>query len=108
MQSTEYIGTIREQCDWHVHVDRDGIVAPLDPGYRHGVNHSPCGFAWGYGGSGPAQLAFAILADHAGPEIARRHYQRFKWRVIARLDGDAPFRLSAAALAPYLTEEELP
>jgi len=23
-------------------------------------NHSPDGFAWGYGGSGPAQLALAI------------------------------------------------
>ncbi len=25
------------------------------------VNHSPTGFNWGYYGSGPAQLAFAIL-----------------------------------------------
>jgi hypothetical protein len=25
-------------------------------------NHSPTGFEWGYGGSGPAQLALAILA----------------------------------------------
>jgi len=24
-------------------------------------NHSPTGFEWGYGGSGPAQLALAIL-----------------------------------------------
>lgn len=27
-------------------------------------NHSPDGFEWGYGGSGPAQLALAILVDH--------------------------------------------
>jgi len=27
------------------------------------VNHSPTGFAWGYSGSGAAQLAVAILAD---------------------------------------------
>jgi hypothetical protein len=26
-------------------------------------NHSPAGFDWGYGGSGPAQLALAMLAD---------------------------------------------
>ena len=26
-------------------------------------NHSPMGFEWGYGGSGPAQLALALLAD---------------------------------------------
>ena len=27
-------------------------------------SHSPTGFEWGYGGSGPAQLALALLADH--------------------------------------------
>src|SRR5215469_11969326 len=27
------------------------------------VNHSPSGFDWGPGGSGPAQLALALLAD---------------------------------------------
>jgi len=26
-------------------------------------NHSPDGFEWGYGGSGPAQLALAIYQD---------------------------------------------
>jgi Family of unknown function (DUF6166) len=29
-------------------------------------NHSPTGFGWGYGGSGPAQLAVALLADALG------------------------------------------
>jgi len=38
---------------------------PLDP--RNRVrNHSPDGFEWGYGGSGPAQLALAILCQHFG------------------------------------------
>src|SRR5262245_4369364 len=27
------------------------------------ANHSPTGFEWGYGGSGPAQLALAMVAD---------------------------------------------
>jgi hypothetical protein len=49
-------------------------------------NHSPDGFEWGYGGSGPAQLALAILADHLGnDEQALNLYQRFKWEVIAKL-----------------------
>ena len=26
-------------------------------------NHSPTGFEWGYGGSGPSQLSLALLAD---------------------------------------------
>jgi hypothetical protein len=49
-------------------------------------NHSPGGFEWGYGGSGPAQLALALLADHLGDdEHALNLYQRFKWQVIAEL-----------------------
>ena len=51
-------------------------------------NHSPSGFEWGYGGSGPAQLALAILADHLGDDQeALNLYQRFKWAVIAELPG---------------------
>ena len=49
-------------------------------------NHSPTGFEWGYCGSGPAQLALAILADHFFDEDqALNFYQRFKWAVIAEL-----------------------
>ncbi len=49
-------------------------------------NHSPTGFEWGYGGSGPAQLALAILADRLGDDRqALNLYQRFKWAVIAEL-----------------------
>ena len=51
-------------------------------------NHSPNGFEWGYGGSGPAQLALAILADHLGDDQeALNFYQRFKWAIIAELPG---------------------
>ena len=40
---------------------------PLDP--RLDLwNHSPTGFQWGYGGSGPAQLALALLADYLGDD----------------------------------------
>ena len=49
-------------------------------------NHSPTGFEWGYGGSGPAQLALAILADHCeSDEQALNFHQRFKWAVVAGL-----------------------
>ena len=48
--------------------------------------HSPDGFEWSYSGSGPAQLALAILADHmADDQEALNLYQRFKWAVIAGL-----------------------
>jgi len=62
----------------------DGSPLPL----RHDLrNHSPTGAEWGYGGSGPAQLALALLADALGDdELAERHYQKFKFEVVARFE----------------------
>lgn len=49
-------------------------------------SHSPTGFEWGYGGSGPAQLALALLADQLGDdERALEFYQRFKRAVVSNL-----------------------
>lgn len=50
------------------------------------VNHSPTGFAWGYSGSGPAQLALALLAWECNEQYAIEHYQEFKREVVAALD----------------------
>lgn len=48
--------------------------------------HSRTGLEWGYCGSGPAQLALAILCEVLGdPEAAVAIYQRFKRHVVARL-----------------------
>jgi len=50
-------------------------------------NHSPTGFEWGYGGSGPAQLALAILVEHFGDTArAISLHQDFKRVVVANLD----------------------
>ena len=49
------------------------------------LNHSPDGFNWGYGGSGPAQLALAILLELEGEEKAIESYQDFKWNFVANL-----------------------
>jgi hypothetical protein len=46
-----------------------GVVDDRASGRRplaHISYHSPDGFEWGYAGSGPADLALAILADHFG------------------------------------------
>ncbi len=56
---------------------------PLDPRYDL-RNHSPDGFCWGYTGSGPAQLALALLADAVGSDVALKLYQRFKDAEVAR------------------------
>jgi hypothetical protein len=48
-------------------------------------NHSPTGFSWGYGGSGPAQTALAILLHVSGDtEASLRHYMDFKHEHVAR------------------------
>jgi len=46
-------------------------------------NHSPDGFNWGYGGSGPAQLALAIMLEVYEKATALRKYQEFKWSEVA-------------------------
>jgi hypothetical protein len=52
-------------------------------------NHSPTGYEWSYSGSGPAQLALALLADALGDdERAQQWYQAFKFRVVGRLPKD--------------------
>jgi hypothetical protein len=72
--------------DGAVTVDVDGCpVGPLDCRLDL-INHSPTGFAWGYEGSGPAQLALALCADALDcDEHALQIYQEFKRRVVARL-----------------------
>lgn len=59
--------------------------APLPPARSWAVrNHSPDGFNWSYSGSGPAQLALALLLDATGdPELAQGHYQDFKRQFVA-------------------------
>lgn len=56
--------------------------------------HSPTGFAWGYGGSGPAQLALALLLDGTNRHFAETYYQRLKTDVVAKIewtgDGEGP------------------
>ena len=77
----------------------DGCVVTVEGNNRRGQgyvhvlplrldlwNHSPAGFEWGYGGSGPAQLALAILADHLGHDReAVRLHQSFKFQVVVTL-----------------------
>jgi hypothetical protein len=48
-------------------------------------NHSPTGFNWGYGGSGPSQLALGIIYDVTGDEyLSESVYQQFKWDFVSK------------------------
>lgn len=64
-------------------IDDSSPGQALDPRFDL-RRHSPTGFEWSYGGSGPAQLALAICADHLkDDELALKVYQYFKANVIA-------------------------
>ncbi len=71
------------------------------------IDHSPDGFEWGYGGSGPAQLALAILAYEFGDQFALRYYQDFKWKIIANLRPSGWF-LTSDGLRRILADCEIP
>jgi hypothetical protein len=52
------------------------------------MNHSSVEFEfeWGYGGSRPAQLALALLANHLNDDkVAIAFHQSFKWKVVSKL-----------------------
>jgi hypothetical protein len=69
---------------------------PLDP--RADLRDFRAGFEWGYEGSGPSQLALAILADHAGPQAALGGWKAFMQTAIAELEGDE-WRLTSDEIA---------
>jgi hypothetical protein len=64
--------------------------------------HSPTGFEWGYAGSGPAELARALVSEVTGdPEPSPRFYQTFKSRVVMGL-GHQQWMLDEAAIRVQL------
>lgn len=86
---------------------RDGeepVVAKFINGQRERLdprqdlrNHSPDGPEWGYAGSGPSQLALAIMADALGDDKrAQGVYQDFKMEKIAQLDRYKPWTITQA------------
>ena len=94
-----YIGKIINNGDIQdidrVVINGEGKTLDLEASLKV-VNHSPTGFCWGYYGSGPAQLALAILLDHfnGDKERALSLYQDFKSKVIAGLPMDNDFVLT--------------
>lgn len=79
-------------------VEANGKRRPL-PMRKNLYNHSPTGFEWGYNGSGPAQLALALLADVLdNDDLAVRWHQPFKFKVIGNLPRAEPWRMSEVGI----------
>jgi hypothetical protein len=80
---------------------------PLDPRLDF-ENRSPTGFECGYMGSGPRQLAIAILADFLGPRFLedrdRAAYLSYYFMsdVIAQLPRDHDWQLTAEEIEQFL------
>lgn len=82
-------------CSVVVHVAEEGKVGMDSYPLHHICRHSPDGFQWGYGGSGPADLALAILSDYFARQGVVKHlgeatklYQDFKWDFLAKIRED--------------------
>ena len=73
-----------------VHLERGIDGFPIVNVSHSIVHHSPTGFEWGYGGSGPADLALNILSAMIGQEAAQETglYQKFKWDFIAHMPNE--------------------
>ena len=85
-----------------------GHPRPLDPAPSQRLrNHSPDGFDWGYGGSGPAQLALAILLDCLGDEDeALEHYQPFKFAHLSALGRDEAWEITSCQVEEFLRSRQ--
>ena len=103
-----YLGRFRvengDPKSFVVQVEQDGehhYLSP-EPSLRL-ANHSPTGFSWGYEGSGPAQLALAILYDFTGDaDYALANYQDFKREQIARMSMTSAWDMEGEALQKWI------
>ena len=87
VQQIAHDGTVTSR-ECKVEVRINACHFPLDPCFKK-RKHSPTGFEWGYCGSGPAQLALALVADACGAEFARPEiYQRVKAIIVGGLPSD--------------------
>ncbi len=84
---------------------------------RHFVRHAPGGFAWGYEGSGPAELARCILLDPYGvippadPWAGDRlpaPYQAFKRDVVARQPQSEPWSITSEEIEQWASWARTP
>jgi hypothetical protein len=93
---------VRTRDGLEVFRNHDGEWSPL-PWRLDLENHSPTGLECGYGGSGPAQLALAMLADLLGNDNrAIKLHQDFKWALISKLPRDDDWELTRDEINKHL------
>ncbi len=83
--------------------------ASINCDLTHVERHSPDGFQWGYGGSGPADLALSILIHFCKkrdllPEVAEKYYQEFKFAFIVPADNE--LKITCKDIARWLADKD--
>lgn len=66
--------------------------------------HSPTGFSWGYGGSGPSELARMIMRDYFGRRVTGSIYQQFKQDFVAKWPSESNWRITADEINTWLSD----
>jgi hypothetical protein len=101
----EYVGRRMKGDKCVVSIIEDTKTRTL-PLMRRVRSHS-LAFEWGYSGSGPAQLALALLCDYLkDTEKALRLYQAFKFMVVAGLPKEG-WRLTEDMIKSYVEKLDL-
>lgn len=90
-----------EQRDIHLMRENDNALVDIPQKF---VSHSPSGFEYGYGGSGPADLALNILGLFVSPPEAYRLHQKFKWDRIAPLARDLNHTITADSVRDWIQD----
>lgn len=72
--------------------------------------HSPDGYSWGYGGSGPHQLAGNLLmhmlgGNKAAAEIARQYYHQFVNDFLCKVDMAEPIEIREEDVRQWLAKQ---
>ena len=109
---------VRDQEDGfcRVYVDDEGdrITPRRRLQHHRGMyTHVPTGFEWGYGGSGPAELARALVVEVTGdPNPSPRLYEQLKARLVQQLSyagwtlDEAAVRLQVEAIAREIRQQD--
>ena len=82
-----FVGIRDSDGTCHLYLKDSENLTKIPPDRSQAVyNHSPDGYEWGYGGSGPSQLALAIMLEVTNDDRkALSLYYDFKYDVIAGL-----------------------
>ena len=79
----------------------------LFPAHSQSVfNHSPDGFSWGYNGSGPSQLALAVMLEMLPSGKACKIYKDFREAFIANVPMDKDFEIEISKIEEWLERKK--